>query len=394
MIMAIQVLMPKIGLTMSEGKIVEWKKREGEWVEKGEILFVFETEKVTFEVESPQTGFLAKILVYVDETVPIGTVVGLLVEKEGEKVEITPERPKAHLEEFRKVAVEIRTPPTERIRATPLARKMAKEHGLELRKISGSGSQGRIRRIDIEKGLQMKAPEPAQEVETGKLVKLTGMRRIIAQKMVATKMETAQTYMSNTIDATRILEAREKLLPVIEKMAGVRLTITDLLMKITALAISLHPVINTRWSQDGILWFDYIHMGMAMALEEGLIVPVIWDIGKKSLSDIARVRAELVDKGRKGRLTPDDIKGSTFTLSSLGMYGVEEFSAIINQPESAILAVGSILDKPVVLRKEIVIRPMMNLTLSYDHRVIDGAKAAQFMKTLKESMENPILILA
>jgi pyruvate dehydrogenase E2 component (dihydrolipoamide acetyltransferase) len=135
-------------------------------------------------------------------------------------------------------------------------------------------------------------------------------------------------------------------------------------------------------------------MGMAMALEEGLIVPVIWDIGKKSLSDIARVRAELVDKGRKGRLTPDDIKGSTFTLSSLGMYGVEEFSAIINQPESAILAVGSILDKPVVLRKEIVIRPMMNLTLSYDHRVIDGAKAAQFMKTLKESMENPILILA
>jgi pyruvate dehydrogenase E2 component (dihydrolipoamide acetyltransferase) len=135
-------------------------------------------------------------------------------------------------------------------------------------------------------------------------------------------------------------------------------------------------------------------MGMAMALEEGLIVPVIWDIGKKSLSEIAKVRAELVEKGRKRMLTPDDMRGSTFTLSSLGMYGVEEFTAIINQPESAILAVGSILDKPVAINKEIVIRPVMKMTLSYDHRVIDGAKAAQFMKTLKELMEDPILILA
>ena len=392
--MAIQILMPKIGLTMSEGKVVEWKKREGEWVEKGEVLFVFETEKVTFEVEAPQSGFLAKILVQVDETVPIGSVVGFLVEKEGEKVEIAAERPKALLEERKEMAVEIRTPPSERIKATPLARKMAKEYGLDLRKICGSGSGGRIRRIDIEKALQTKGPEPIQRVEAEKLVKLTSMRRIIAQKMLASKIETAQTYMSNTIDATRILEARERLQPVIEKITGVRLTITDILMKITASAISLHPVINTRWSQEGILWFEPVHMGMAMALEEGLIVPVIWDIGKKSLSEIAKVRAELVEKGRKRMLTPDDMRGSTFTLSSLGMYGVEEFTAIINQPESAILAVGSILDKPVAINKEIVIRPVMKMTLSYDHRVIDGAKAAQFMKTLKELMEDPILIIA
>ncbi len=393
--MAIQILMPKIGLTMVEGKIVEWKKREGEWVEEGEVVFVFETEKVTFDVESARSGFLANILVRVNETVPVGTVVGLLVEKEGERVDVSAgERPKVHLEEVRKVAVEIGPPPRERIRATPLARKMAKESGLDLRKISGSGSIGRIRRIDIEQALQTKGPEAVQGPETVKLVKLTGMRRIIAQKMLASKTETAQTYMSNTIDATRILEAREKLLPVIENKEGVHLTITDLLMKITASAISLHPVINTRWSQNGILWLKDIHMGMAMALEEGLIVPVIRDITKKSLSHIARVRAELVEKGRKGMLTPDDIKGSTFTLSSLGMYDVEEFAAIINQPESAILAVGSILDKPVALHKEIVIRPLMNLTLSYDHRVIDGAKAAQFMKTLKALMEDPTLILA
>lgn len=392
--MAIQILMPKIGLTMSEGKIVEWKKREGEWVEKGEVLFAFETEKVTFEVESPQSGFLARILVQVDETVPIGTIVGLLTEKEGEKVDIPAERPKPHLEETKELIAEIRTSLSERIRTTPLARKMARESGLDLKKLSGSGSGRRVRRADIEKAIQMKSLEPVEKAEAEKLVKLTGMRRIIAQKMLASKIETAQTYMSNTIDATRILEVRERLLPAIEKMVGVHLTITDILMKITASAISLHPVINTRWSEEGILWFEAIHMGMAMALGEGLIVPVIWDIGKKSLSDIARVRTELVEKGRKGMLTPDDMKGSTFTLSSLGMYGIEEFTGIINQPESAILAVGSILDKPVARNHEVVIRPMMNLTLSYDHRVIDGAKAAQFMKTLKELMEDPILIIA
>jgi pyruvate dehydrogenase E2 component (dihydrolipoamide acetyltransferase) len=200
--------------------------------------------------------------------------------------------------------------------------------------------------------------------------------------------------MTISVDTTKILESRERLAPVIEKMTGVHLTITDILMKITASAISVHLVINTRWTPEGIIWFDAIHMGMAMALEEGLIVPVIWDIGKKSLSETAKARAELIEKGKVGKLTPDEMKGSTFTLSSLGMYGVEEFTANINQPESAILAVGAILDKPVVINKEMVIRPMMKLTLSYDHRVIDGAKAAQFMKTLRGLIEDPILILA
>jgi len=200
--------------------------------------------------------------------------------------------------------------------------------------------------------------------------------------------------MGHSIEADRILEVRERLLPVIEKMTGVRLTITDILMKITAKAISHHPVINTRWTPEGILWLENIHMGLAMALPEGLIVPVIWDIGEKNLSEIARTRAELVARGKKGKLTPDDMKGSTFTFSTLGMYGIEEFCPIINQPESAVLGVGAILDKPVVKNKEVVIRPMMKVTLSYDHRVIDGAKAAEFMKTLKDLMEDPLLILA
>ncbi len=395
--MAIQVLMPKIGLTMTEGKIVEWKKREGERVEKGEILFVFETEKVAFEVEAPQSGFLAKILAQVDEIVPIGGVVGLLIEKEGEEVEVAvaAKKPEAIPGDIGKRVLEVRTERVEKIRATPMAKKIAKERGLDLKTVSGSGMGGRIKMKDVESAPDRKSFEPVfPPIAEGKLVKLSGMRRIIAQKMLASKIETAQTYMTISVDTTKILESRERLAPVIKKMTGVHLTLTDILMKITSSAISLHPIINTRWTPDGIIWFDAIHMGMAMALEEGLIVPVIWDIGKKSLSETAEARTVLIEKGKKGKLTPDEMKGSTFTLSSLGMFGVEEFTANINQPESAILAVGAILDKPVVINKEVVVRPMMKLTLSYDHRVIDGAKAAQFMKTLRELVEEPILILA
>jgi len=396
--MAIQVVMPKVGLTMTEGKVVEWRKKEGERVEKGEILFVFETEKTTFEVEAPESGILHKILVQVDDTVPVGAVVGFIISP-GEVAEIPEEKPKVIIRKEEERPAEYRKPTGEKIRATPLARKMAKEKKLDLRNVPGSGVGGRIRRGDIEKILSTRIAQPpiqvpVQRAEKGKLVKLTGMRRIIAQKMLASKVETAQIYMSHGIDATRILEARERLLPIIERHTRVRLTLTDILMKITTEAITHHPVINTRWTPEGILWLEDIHMGMAMALPEGLIVPIIWDIGKKSLSQIAQTRAELVEKGKKGKLVPDDMKGSTFTFSSMGMYGIEEFCGIINQPESAILGVGAIIDKPVVINKEILVRPIMKATLSYDHRVIDGAKAAEFMKTLKELMEDPIFVLA
>jgi len=399
--MAIQVLMPKIGLTMAEGKILEWKKREGEWVEKGEILYVFETEKVTFDVEAPESGFLAQILAEEDEVVPVGAVVGLLVKEKGEQVEPAAGKTRTIPETVQKQVLAISASDTgranrpARIRATPMARRLAKERGLDLESLAGSGIGGRIKIRDVESATDKRPREQVSlQIEEGKLVKLSGMRTIIAQKMLASKIETAQTYMTVSVDATGILESREKLITIVEKKAGVRLTVTDILMKITASAIALHPIMNTRWAPDGIVWLDAIHMGMAMALEEGLIVPVIWDIGRKALSETAKARAALVEKGKTGKLTPDEMKGSTFTLSSLGMFGVEEFTANINQPESAILAVGAILDKPVVVSKQIVIRPMMRLTLSYDHRVIDGAKAAEFMKTLKALMEDPILVLA
>jgi pyruvate dehydrogenase E2 component (dihydrolipoamide acetyltransferase) len=393
--MAIQVLMPKIGLTMTEGKIVEWKKKEGERVETGEVLFVFETEKVTFEVEAAQSGYLAKILAPIDATVQIGETVGLLVEKEGERADSAGEPPEANLGEVKNPVREIGEDRGEKIRATPMARRIARERGIDLGKVSASSPGERIRMTDVDAALETNSPgEGVSGAGEGKMVKLSGMRSAIAERMLAGKRETAQTYMAISVDAKKIVESRETLAPMAEKSTGVHITITDILMKITASAISRHPVMNTRWTKEGILWLEPIHMGMAMALEEGLVVPVIPDIGRKTLFEIAQSRSSVVEKGKKGKLTPDEITGSTFTLSSLGMYGIEEFTSIINIPESAILAVGAILDKPVVINKEIVVRPVMKITLSYDHRVIDGAKAAAFMMTLKGYLENPSSVIA
>ena len=404
--MPVEIVMPKLGLTMTEGIIVEWRKKEGDQVKKEEVLFVLETEKVTYEVESPEDGILGRILVHEKETVPVGAVVAYLLKPgeglsdlEGvrpEKVEIVAqpelaqERPPAGQAEVRKET---------RIKASPLAKKMAKAYNLDLGTLRGSGPGGRITKEDVEKAyerIQKEAATPrikTEGVPAGEPVPFTGMRRAIARNMLAAKVETAQTYMSNTVDATGIVEARKVLLPYIQNNSGVRVTITDILMKITSAAIREHPVINTVWTEDGIIYLEEVHMGMAMALDEGLIVPVIRDIHTKGLAQIARERIELIQKGKENRFLPDDITGSTFTLSTLGMYGTEQFTANINLPESAILAVGAIMDKPVAIDGALVIRPMMNVTLTYDHRIIDGAEAAKFMRTLKLFLEAPSTIL-
>jgi pyruvate dehydrogenase E2 component (dihydrolipoamide acetyltransferase) len=257
-------------------------------------------------------------------------------------------------------------------------------------------------RADVEKARETVAVKafgvaPAtavKPIDEERLVPFTGMRRTIAKKMLQSKIETAQTYMSNTVDATRLQEYRNLLFPHVEKKYGVRITITDLMMKVTGAALREHPIINTRWTEQGIIFIPEVHMGMAMALEEGLIVPVIKNINAKSMGQVAAERVGLIEKGKTNSFLPDDIKGSTFTLSAMGMFGIEQFTAIINQPENAILAVGAIIDKPVVERGQVAIRPMMNVNLSYDHRTIDGAEAGRFMRTLKAFIEDPVLILA
>ena len=416
--MPVEIVMPKLGLTMTEGLIVEWRKKEGDPVKKGDILFVLETEKVTYEVEAPEDGALGKILVKEQETVPVGAVVATLLKPGESAVEVTASpaaAPKAEAASPAPAAAASAAAPVGaapacgRVKATPLAKKVAKELGIDLSAVAGTGPGGRILREDVEKakaaGIQAPvaaAPAPAAAAQAapsaptaaeGRLAAFTGMRKTIAKRMLQSKVEAAQAYMGNTVDATRIQALRSELLPFIEKKSGVRITITDLMMKVTGAALREHPVINTRWTDKGVLFLPEVNMGMAMALDEGLIVPVIKNINGKSLGQVAQDRVALIEKGKKNSFLPDDIKGSTFTLSAMGMFGLETFTAIINQPENAILAVGAIIDKPVALKGEVVIRPMMTVNLTYDHRTIDGAEAGKFMRTLKEMIEEPLYIL-
>jgi pyruvate dehydrogenase E2 component (dihydrolipoamide acetyltransferase) len=394
--------MPKIGLTMTEGTIVEWKKQAGETVEQGEILFVFETEKVTYEVEAPASGILHRILYPEGSTAPVSEVVAIIAQPGEEVGEVEGAAPPeaATVEAGASLSRAPEAPPAApasqggRLRASPVARKLARLHHVDLNLIHGSGSKGRILKADVDAFMVRPPASPVAAIapQTEQVRRISGMRRIIAAKMLASKVEAAQAYMDNDVDASQVVAVRKALLPEIEQESGVKVTVTDLMMFITAAAIKRHPVMNTRWSEEGIVYYPYIHMGMAMMLDEGLIVPVIWDIDRKTIPEIALTRKDLVDRGRQGKLTPDEMKGSTFTLSAMGMLGIQRFTAIINQPESAILAVGAITDMPVARNGEVTIRPLMNVTLTYDHRIIDGAEAAKFMATLKKFIEHPFLV--
>ncbi len=402
--MPVEILMPKLGLTMAEGQVVEWRKQEGQSVAAGEILFVLETEKVTYEVEAPADGVLARILVPAGETVAVGTVVAYLLAP-GEDPQAIPAAPPAVRVEAASAAPAPQAaapapntpaPAGGRVRATPLAKKLAREKGLDLATLKGSGSGGRILADDVRAAAAGPAVSPAAVMPEGqpRLVPFSNMRRAIGRNMMFSKTQTAQTYMSITADASALVAHRQALLPYVQERHGVRLTITDLMMKISGAAVAAHPVLNTRWSAEGVLFLPEVHMGMAMALDEGLIVPVIRGINHKSLGQIAAERSELIKKGRESRFLPDDITGSTFTLSTLGMFGIESFTANINPPESAILAVGAIIEKPAAREGQVVVRPQVNLTLTYDHRIIDGAEAGKFMRTLGELCQDPIKLLA
>ncbi len=459
--MATNVTMPKLGLSMETGKIVEWKVAEGGEVSQGQILLVVETEKITYEVEAPGSGLL-HIIVPQEGEVPVAELIGIIasdkaeydkvaagggaaapaaVEAEapaqapapaqaaakgapqrapGERVKASPLAKKLASDADVDISLIAGTGPEGRIvkkdveeylasnkvRITPVARKMAQEQGVDLSQVTGTGPSGKITKEDIEQYIATKktpaaaappaaAPKQAAEVGEGdKLVKLTGMRKVIARKMLQSCNEAAMAYMTNSVDATAIQEFREKILKSAEKKHGVRVTITDFVIKITAAALRRHPIINTRWTDEGVLYLNDINIGMAMALKDGLIVPVIRNADKKSIVQIAKDRVALIEKGRGGKILPDDMAGGTFTVSAMGMFGTEFFTAIINQPENAILGVGAIIDKPVVVNKEIVIKPIMNVSISYDHRTIDGAEAGRFLLTLKQLMDDPMLILA
>jgi pyruvate dehydrogenase E2 component (dihydrolipoamide acetyltransferase) len=462
--MATNVTMPKLGLSMETGKINEWKVPEGGEIKQGAILLVVETEKITYEVESPATGLL-HIIVPVEGEVPVAELIGIIAADKaeydavcaggapvaapaaaaaaapsqaaapaaptapaaparapGERVKASPLAKKMAEEADIDISLIAGTGPegrvvkedveaylaSNKVRITPVAKKMADAGNLDISRIKGSGVNGKIMKEDVEQFIAAQKAAPAAAApaagapakldwmgEKDRLEKLTGMRKVIARKMLQSCNEAAMAYMVYEVDATAIQNFREKLLKSAEKKHGVRITITDFMLKITAMALRQHPVINTRWVEgQGIVYINDINVGMAMAIKTGLVVPVVKETDTKSIIQIAKDRTSLIEKGRGGKLGPDEMTGGTFTVSAMGMFGTDIFTAIINQPENAILGVGTIKDKPVVVNKQIVIRPMMNLALTYDHRVIDGADAGRFMQTLQEYMEDPMMILA
>ncbi|MDK2878014.1 MAG: hypothetical protein PWR06_730 [Thermoanaerobacteraceae bacterium] len=438
--MATVIKMPKLGLTMEEGTIIRWLKKEGEPVEKGEALLEIQTDKVNLEEEAPVSGILRKILVPEGAVIPVGRGIAIIgaadepLPEVGEEAVQSPgnqpeeeqqnQEKTQELKDWDETKARIKASPAakrvardnnvdlskvtptgpagrivekdvinyienQKVKATPVAKKIAEEQGIDLTSIKKSPGE-RITKQDVLKGQTPETPVFTTVCDT---IPVSGMRKIIAEKMTKSKTTAPHIYLSLEVDMTKAVELKEKLTPAIEKQYGVKLTFSDILIKAAAIALKENPIINASFTEEQIIIKHEINIGLAVALENGLIVPVIKDADKKGLGNIAKETKILIEKARAAKLMPDDYQGGTFTITNLGMYDIENFAAIINQPESAILAVGKIIKKPVVLDDEIVIRPMMNLTLSCDHRVIDGAQGARFLQRIKQILEEPLEML-
>jgi pyruvate dehydrogenase E2 component (dihydrolipoamide acetyltransferase) len=392
--MAVEVIMPKIDEDMKEGKIVDWVKHEGEMIKRGDTLFVIETEKVIWEVQAEGSGVLSKLMASVGAIVPVGRVVAYIL-KPGEKIpddsglpiEVGGQATAGNNHAMEKV---VRT--SEGVKASPLAKKIAKEYKIDIASIKGTGAGGRITERDVRKAIEAKgkkAEKTREILEAAEMFDLSPMRETIARRMTHSFSSVPHFYLSMNVDASEIINWRERLIEAIKKRMGVKLTITDLLIKIVGAALKLTPLMNVQWQKKKLLRMECINIGIAVATEKGLVVPVLRDVDKKGIAEITVDRSDLVERSRRGRLKGDEMRGGNITITNLGMFGVEQAMSIINPPESSILAVGSIIDRTVVVEKKICIKPMMNCTLSIDHRVVDGALGSRFLRTVKEFVEEP-----
>jgi pyruvate dehydrogenase E2 component (dihydrolipoamide acetyltransferase) len=403
--MATEIKLPRLGQGMESGTIVKWLKSEGDKVEKGEPLYELDTDKVTQEVEADASGVLLKISIQEGE-VEVGKTIAVIGE-EGERVETAPpaeekeeekeeepETPAAR--EERPAEVREIKPAVEdgRIKASPLARRIARERGIELSAVAGTGPEGRVVAEDVERAAASAAPAPAAAraapVEGVEIEQLSSMRKTIARRLTEA-WEAPVFQLGVTVDMGRALELRERLVQM--HGDGVKPTISDLLTKICAAALMRHRAVNALFKGDAVELHPTANIGIAVAVPKGLVVPVIPGCERKSIAEIAAARAAAVERARAGKLQQADLEGGTFTISNLGMYGIERFIAVLNPPEAAILAVGSTEEKPVVVDGQVVVRPRMELTLTCDHRAIDGATGAEFLGDVKAFLEEPGLAL-
>jgi pyruvate dehydrogenase E2 component (dihydrolipoamide acetyltransferase) len=407
---ASQVTLPRLGQGMESGTIVRWLKSEGEPVEKGEPLYELDTEKVTQEVEAEASGVLLKILVREGE-VAVGKTVAIIGEQgedvpevEDEPAAAAPEAPEPEEPEPKEAVPSAQEPAPEpappaaatnggRVKASPLARRLARERGIDLAALSGTGPEGRIVAEDVERAVVSPATKPpaAAPAQTGEVerVELTSLRKTIARRM--TEAWAAPAFqITMSADMSRAQELRSRL---VERHPDERPTVTDILTKVCALALMRHREGNALYAGDAVELHPSANIGIAVATERGLVVPVIPGCEARTVADIAAARADVVARARDSKLRAADLEGGTFTISNLGMYGVEHFIAVLNPPQAAILAVGAIEERAVASDGEVVVRPMLTMTLTCDHRTIDGATAADFLRTVKEFLEEPGLTL-
>ncbi len=396
--MANEVKLPRLGQGMEAGTITKWLKAPGDTVAKGEPLFEIDTDKVTQEVESDYAGVLLKITLESGEA-PVGQTIAY-IGKEGEEVADAP-APEAPVEKPAEVKAPVEPPQPGsqnrvaasssnggRIKASPLARRIARERGIELSSLSGTGPDGRIVAEDVERGEVAKPPAavPTAEIEQ---VPLTKIRKTIARRLTAA-WEAPVFQLTVSADMTRAnnLVARSR-----ELNPDVRMTVTDLLAKLCAQALMRHRDVNVQYSEDALLKFPTANVGIAVAAPQGLVVPVIRSVERLSLAEVGTARGEIVGRARENKLTTQDLEDGTFTISNLGMFGIEQFVAVINPPQAAILAVGATLETPVARGGAVEVRPMMTMTLTVDHRAVDGAAGADFLRTVKQFVEDPALAL-
>jgi pyruvate dehydrogenase E2 component (dihydrolipoamide acetyltransferase) len=386
--MVTEVIMPKMGQTMEKGKIVKWLKKEGETVRRGEPILEIETDKTTVEVEARGSGILKKILAQEGDEAPIAKVIGYIGKEDESLPKAAPDKPEETATRSKpKTAKKPQQARQKRIKASPLAKRLAEEKGVDLALVKGTGPAGRITKEDV---LGFLAGKPAAEFE---VVPMNSMRRAIAAKMTESKTRVPHFYVSAEVDMTEAVKMREELLPKFEADAGVRLSYTHLLVKAVALGLKEHPKLNSTLDGDNIKLWKNVNVGIAVGLDDGLIVPVLRNAGQLSLREIAVKATALVAKARAKKLREDEFTGGTFTVSNMGALNVDSFTAIINIPETAILATGRINSKAVVINGDVVVRKMMTATLSADHRVVDGVYAAKFLSRVKSLLDSPRVLV-
>jgi pyruvate dehydrogenase E2 component (dihydrolipoamide acetyltransferase) len=434
--MITKVVLGKLSPTMEEGTVVSWSKQEGDAVKVGDVLAEIETDKANMEMEALGAGILRKILVPAGGKAPVGALIGVIADEdediepllaEAEKAaEAAPEPEEAPSEEKapekegarepapppkapppprpaptppRPAAAPAASTPSGRIKSSPLARAMAAEANIPMEALSGSGPGGRIVKRDVESYLASPpaagtAPgarpgPPPPSVTPGSEIPHSNVRRTIARRLAESKFQAPHFYVTVEIAMDDAVSLREQLI----RAEGVKISFNDLVVKACARALESFPTVNASWTDDRIVTHAGVHVGVAVAIPDGLITPVVFDANQKSVMEIAREIKELAGRARDRKLKPEEFTGSTFTTSNLGMFDVAEFTAIINPPESCILAIGAVRKVPVVVDDQVGVGHRMSVTLSSDHRVVDGALAAQFLAEVRRLLENPVTLL-